>query len=52
MVALSPALSSACMFSLMLVVSDHMFCSATLASLFPAFLSACMFSLFIVVLDQ
>ena len=39
-------LSSACMFSLFLVVSDHLFCSATLVALCPALSSAFMFSLF------
>ena len=38
-------LTSACMFSLILVVSDHMFCSATLVALCLTLSSACMFSL-------
>ena len=52
LVALSPALSSAFMFSLFHVVSDHLFCSATLVALCPALSSACVFSLFHVVSDH
>ena len=39
-------------FSLFFVVSDHLFCSATLVALTPTLSSACMFSLFLVVSDH
>ena len=51
-VALYPALSSACMFSLFHVVSDHLFCSVTLVALCPLLYSDCILSLFHVVSDH